>query len=73
VVRDFTPITFLGQTPQLLVIRSALPIRNLKELIDYARANPRKLRFGSGGVGTGNHLSGEMLQHLAKIELLHVP
>ncbi|MBC7781507.1 MAG: tripartite tricarboxylate transporter substrate binding protein [Proteobacteria bacterium] len=72
-VTDFAPITFLGQTPQLLVTRPALPIRNLNELIEYARANPRKLSYGSGGVGTGNHLGGEMLQHLAKIELLHVP
>jgi len=72
-VRDFTPITFLGQTPQLLVSRPGLPVRNLKELVDYARANPLKVSYGSGGVGTGNHLGGEMLQHLAKIDLLHVP
>ncbi|MCE2950140.1 MAG: Bug family tripartite tricarboxylate transporter substrate binding protein [bacterium] len=72
-VRDFTPITLLGQTPQVLVGRAALPVRNLKELIDHARAHPRKVSYGSGGVGTGNHLGGEMLQHLAKIDLLHVP
>jgi tripartite-type tricarboxylate transporter receptor subunit TctC len=71
--KDFTPITLVGQIPNVLVIRPALPIKSLKELVEYARANPRKLNYGSGGTGNANHLIFELLNNLEKIELVHVP
>lgn len=72
-VKDFAPISLVGQTVNLFVTRPGLPATTLKELVAYAKANPKKLSFGSGGIGTGNHLGGELLKHLGQIELLHVP
>jgi tripartite-type tricarboxylate transporter receptor subunit TctC len=71
--KDFTPITLVGQIPNVLVVRPALPVKSLKELVEYARANPRKLNYGSGGTGNANHLIFELLNNLEKIELVHVP
>ena len=57
----------------MLTVRGNSPIRTLAEYIAKAKAEPGKITFGSGGVGTGNHLSGELLKILAGINLLHVP
>jgi tripartite-type tricarboxylate transporter receptor subunit TctC len=57
----------------VLVVRGSLPVNNLKELVALAKANPGKLNFGSGGMGTTNHLTGEVLSSLAKIKIVHVP
>jgi tripartite-type tricarboxylate transporter receptor subunit TctC len=57
----------------VLVIRPALPIKSLKELVEYAKANPGKLNYGSGGIGTAPHLAGELFKSLAKINIVHVP
>lgn len=72
-IKDFAPISLVGQIPMVLVIRPSLPIRNLKELVEYARANPRKLNYGSGGTGNANHLVFELLKYLTKIDIVHVP
>ena len=57
----------------LLVVRNDLPVRSVKELVDYARANPGKLTYGSIGVGSSTHLAGEMLAMMAGLDLVHVP
>ncbi|MEI7670865.1 MAG: tripartite tricarboxylate transporter substrate binding protein [Deltaproteobacteria bacterium] len=72
-VKDFAPISLVGQIPMVLVTRPALPIRNLKELVAYAKANPQKLNYGSGGTGNANHLVFELLKNLTKIDIVHVP
>jgi tripartite-type tricarboxylate transporter receptor subunit TctC len=72
-VKDFIPITLVATTPLVLVANPALPVKNVKELIAFAKANPGKLNFGSGGVGTSNHLAGEMFKRATSTELTHVP
>jgi len=72
-VRDFAPITQVVSAPTVLVVRPDLPIHNLKEFIDYARANPGKLSYGSVGIGSTTHLAGEILATMADVKMLHVP
>ena len=72
-LKDFTPITLVATTPLVLVANADAPFKNLKELIDYAKANPGKLTFGSGGIGTSNHLAGEMFKSATSSDMLHVP
>jgi tripartite-type tricarboxylate transporter receptor subunit TctC len=71
--RDFAPITMLAAQPYLLAVTNALPATSVKQLIAHAKANPGKLSFGSAGVGAGAHLAGEMLKHLAGLDVVHVP
>jgi tripartite-type tricarboxylate transporter receptor subunit TctC len=71
--KDLTPISMVASGPMVLVVNTALPVRNLNELIAYAKANPGKLNFGSGGNGTLAHLSAEMIRSRASISLVHVP
>jgi tripartite-type tricarboxylate transporter receptor subunit TctC len=71
-LKDFTPITLVATTPLVLVANPAVPARNVKELTEYAKANPDKLNFGSGGVGTSNHLAGEMFKAETGTRLTHV-
>lgn len=72
-VRDFKPITQVVSAPLVLLVRPSLPIHDLKELVDYARANPGKLSYGSVGPGSTTHLAGEILSTMADVKLLHVP
>jgi tripartite-type tricarboxylate transporter receptor subunit TctC len=71
--RDFAPVSRTNINPQALVTNGALPVNSVKELIAYARANPGKLNAASSGTGTPNHLGTEMLKHLAKVDIVHVP
>ena len=73
VERDFVPVSLIATGPNVLVVNPKTPVKNLGELIAYARANPGKLNFGSGGPGSVAHLSGEMLKSLAHIDIVHVP
>ena len=73
VLRDFTGITMLGATANIIAVNPAVPATNVKELIAYAKANPNKLNFSSPGTGTSVHISGEMFKDAAGIDLLHVP
>jgi tripartite-type tricarboxylate transporter receptor subunit TctC len=70
---ELTMISLIAEVPIVLAVRGDSPIKTLAELIAKAKAEPGKITFGSGGVGTGNHLSGELLKTLAGINLLHVP
>ena len=71
--RDFMPMTLLYWGPLLMVVPDALPARTVSEFIAYAKANPSKVFFGSAGVGTTNHLGGELMNQLAGITMTHVP
>jgi tripartite-type tricarboxylate transporter receptor subunit TctC len=73
VERDFVPVSLIATGPNVLVVNPKTPVRTLGELIAYARANPGKLNFGSGGPGSVAHLSGEMLKNLAHVDIVHVP
>lgn len=72
-VADFTPITMIARVPSLLVGRADLPAKDLKELIALARAQPRKLTIGIGGIGSSLHLAGEKLKLMTGVDLLNVP
>ena len=72
-VKDFAPISLVAEIPNVLLVSPNLPIKTLKELVDYAKANPGKVNFGSGGIGTSNHLASELFKSLTKIEIVHVP
>ncbi len=72
-VRDFAPITRVAQIPNVLLVHPSVPVKNLTELVKLAKANPGKLSFGSGGLGTSNHLGSEMLKGLTGVDMLHVP
>jgi tripartite-type tricarboxylate transporter receptor subunit TctC len=71
--KDLEPITLLGTQTNVLYAHPSVPFRTLAELIAFAKANPGKLNFGSGGIGTPAHLAGELLKIEAKIEMTHVP
>lgn len=72
-IKDFIPITQLVSAPTILVVRPSLPIRSVKELIEYARANPGKLSYGSVGQGSTTHLAGAMFDSLAGTKMVHIP
>jgi tripartite-type tricarboxylate transporter receptor subunit TctC len=69
----FVPITLLAKIPNVLVVRKDLPAATLKELIDYAKANPGKLTYASQGVGSTAHLSAAQLEVRTGIQMVHVP
>jgi tripartite-type tricarboxylate transporter receptor subunit TctC len=72
-VRDFAPVILVAQTPNLLVVNNNVPAKTVQELIDYARANPGKVNFGSPGIGTSIHVSGELFNTMAGVKTQHVP
>jgi tripartite-type tricarboxylate transporter receptor subunit TctC len=72
-VRDFTPVTIIGKAPQAMFVNPATGIRSVKELIDYAKKNPGKVSYATSGAGTSQHLGGELLNHAAGIDMVHVP
>jgi tripartite-type tricarboxylate transporter receptor subunit TctC len=71
--RDFAPISLVAVVPNLLVVNNALPVKSVKELIAYAKANPGKLTFGSPGIGATAHLSMELFKTLTGTSMVHVP
>ena len=72
-VKDFAPLTRVAMVPNLLVANPSKPYRNVKELVAYAKANPERVNFGSSGSGSSIHLSGELFNTLAKVDMVHVP
>lgn len=72
-LRDLAPIAYVGATPNVLVVTDALPVKTLPGFLAYARANPGRIAYGSGGVGSAGHLSVELLQSLTGAKLTHVP
>jgi tripartite-type tricarboxylate transporter receptor subunit TctC len=73
VKRDLAPVTLAVTGPYLVVVNPSLPVRNIAELIAYAKANPGKLFYGSAGQGSSGHLIGELFKQAAGIEMTHVP
>ena len=71
--RDFTPVTLLAQSPNVLVVHPSVPAKTFRELVAFAKANPDKLNFASPGDGSGAHLAGELMKIDAGIKATHVP
>jgi tripartite-type tricarboxylate transporter receptor subunit TctC len=69
----FSPITIIGRQPNVIYVNPKVPINTFEEYVEYARKNPGKMNFGSGGIGTSSHLAGELLKVQAKIDITHVP
>jgi tripartite-type tricarboxylate transporter receptor subunit TctC len=72
-VKDFTPIALVAVAPVAMVVNPALPVGNLADLVAMAKQKPGKLNYGSAGVGTPGHLTGEMFKTTAGINIQHVP
>ena len=72
-VKDFTPVAHVASAPNLLVVTNDLPVKTVAELISYMKANPNKLSFGSPGIGTSVHVSGELFKSLTGTQMTHVP
>jgi tripartite-type tricarboxylate transporter receptor subunit TctC len=72
-LRDFAPISQAVSSPNILTLHPSVPAKTVKELIALAKAKPGSLTFGSAGVGTSPHLSGELFKTLARIDMVHVP
>lgn len=72
-IKDFAPVARLAAIENVMVVHPSVPVKTLKQFIDMARAKPGVLNYGSGGAGTTNHLANELLKHLQKINVVHVP
>jgi tripartite-type tricarboxylate transporter receptor subunit TctC len=71
-IKDFAPVTLLASVPNVLVVPPSLPVKSVKELVAYGKANPGKLSFASSGVGSSIHLSGEMFRTTTGIDMTHI-
>ena len=71
--KDFAPVVYLGGVMNVFVVNNSVPVRNIKELVALARANPGKLTFGSGGIGNSPHMTLELLAYRTKVNIIHVP
>lgn len=71
--KDFTPVSLLGSSPNILLVRADSPFKTLADLIAAAKARPGSLSFAHAGNGTSTHLAGELLKNLAKIDLTAIP
>lgn len=72
-VKELAPIAMIGSVPCVVVVADTTPVRNPKELVAYAKANPGKLSFSSSGIGNPQQLAGELMNSMAGIQVLHVP
>ena len=72
-VKDFTPITEIASIPLMLVVHNSLPVHNIKEFIEYSKAQPDGLDYATSGPGTSTHLAAEMFKTMTGAKLVHVP
>ena len=71
--KDLAPVTMIGETPLAIAVHPSVPVKSMKDLIDYARANPGKLSYGTPGLGSSHHFAGESLKAFGKIFIVHIP
>lgn len=72
-LKDLAPVALIATGPNVILVNPSLPVKTLKELIAYIKANPGKVSYASAGVGTSGHIAGELFQHLSRTSILHVP
>jgi tripartite-type tricarboxylate transporter receptor subunit TctC len=73
IARDFVPVALFCTAPNVMVASPGTPAKSVAEFVAYAKANPGKLNYASGGIGSSSHLSAELLKSMAGIEMTHVP
>lgn len=71
--KDFQPVAMIAKLPNMMIVNKDIPAKNLREFIAWAKANPGKVNYGTGGHGSVQHLSGELLNKMAGIDMVHVP
>ena len=72
-VRDFAPVSMLSAQPYILAVNPSVPAASVAQLVAHAKANPGKLSFASAGLGSGAHFAGELFNHMAGVDILHIP
>jgi tripartite-type tricarboxylate transporter receptor subunit TctC len=72
-IRDIAPVASINRTPHVIDVNPSIPVRTVPELIAFAKANPGKLNMGSAGIGSGQHVSGELFKMITGVNLVHVP
>jgi tripartite-type tricarboxylate transporter receptor subunit TctC len=72
-IADFAPVTLICMQPNIMVVPNSSPAKSVMEFVAHAKANAGKLTYGSGGIGTSVHLSGELFKRMTGIEMTHVP
>ncbi|MEA3155911.1 MAG: hypothetical protein QOK44_3500 [Betaproteobacteria bacterium] len=72
-MRDFVGVARIGTDPYIISVHPSLPVRTAKDIVALARANPGQLTYASNGTGSAQHVTGEMLKQIAKIDIIHVP
>ena len=73
IIKDFTPLMVVGSVPLVLVVNPQLPVKNLQELITYAKTNPDKLSYASSGAGAPQRMAAEIFRKEASVSVLHIP
>jgi tripartite-type tricarboxylate transporter receptor subunit TctC len=71
--KDLAPVTVIGETPLAVVLHPSVPVKSMKELLDFAKKNPGKLSYGTPGLGSTMHFAGESLKALGNIFIVHIP
>src|SRR5262249_16959980 len=71
-LRDIAPVAGIGRFPYFMAVNPKFPAKNVREFLDYAKANPRKINMGTGGAGGPDHPPGVPLQHKDRIQMTHV-
>jgi len=71
--RDFDPVALVASTPNVVIVNAQLPVNSIAELIAYAKANPGKINYGSAGIGSTEHMSGELFRAMTDTQLTHIP
>ncbi len=72
-MKDFAPISLVAASPSFIAVSASVPVNTVQQLVDYAKKNPGKLSYGSNGVGSFFHLTGETFKMAAGIDVLHIP
>jgi tripartite-type tricarboxylate transporter receptor subunit TctC len=72
-VRDIAPVASISYEPNIMVVNPSVPTKTVPEFIAYAKANPGKINYGSAGIGSSQHMSGELFKMMAGIDMTHVP
>ncbi len=72
-VKSFAPVSLVGIAPLVMTVNNNLPVKDVKELVAYSKANPGKVSFGSSGVGAAAHLTQELLKQVTQADIVHVP